>query len=514
MQIPGGSSGCGCACLMRRMADISERFSSWFNGLGWPFRLLSLATLGVLAGLGQAPADAWYVTLLALAGAFWLYARQGWSFWFGWALGLGYFGFSLRWIVEPFLVDAARDGWMAPFALSFMAAGAAVFWGVAARLGRGNPWCFALFLAAAEVVRSLALTGFPWALLGHVWIDTPIAQVAAFGGPHLLTALLLAAGVGLAQFRTSPLQAGGPVLALAFLWVALAPGPVTQSSTDLPLVRLVQPNVPQAEKWDPILGLSHFERMLEFTAEQSDRPDLIVWPETAVTSLYEFAQPNIDLMAEAAQGVPLVSGIQRRAEEMIYHNALFIVGRGGSVEGLYDKQHLVPFGEFFPGGEFAARLGLRGFASSQGFGFTAGQGPDILQIEGIGPVRPLICYEGIFAEEIRADADRPRVMILITNDAWFGQGAGPRQHLAQARLRAIEQGVPMVRVANTGISAMIDAKGRIIAQMGMGESGYLDVPLPPVANPTFYGHWGDMPFLAVLLVLCLSVLLTFRAKFD
>ena len=279
------------------------------------------------------------------------------------------------------------------------------------------------------------------------------------------------------------------------------------------MVRLIQPNVPQNEKWDPILGLAHFDRMLAFTSAGDARPDLIVWPETAVTSLYEFAQPSFDLMAEAAQGAPLISGVQRRARESIYHNSMIVVDRGGEISGVYDKQHLVPFGEFFPGGELAARFGLYGFASSQGYGFSPGQGPDALQINGIGLARPLICYEGIFAEEIAPKGPRPRLMIMITNDAWFGKDAGPTQHLAQARLRAIEQGLPMVRVANTGISAMIDARGRVTGRIELGETAYLDLPLPPQLPITLFGRFGDWPLLALLAALCLLVLLSIRREF-
>ena len=188
-----------------------------------------------------------------------------------------------------------------------------------------------------------------------------------------------------------------------------------------------------------------------------------------------------------------------------------MIETGGQVTETYDKQHLVPFGEYFPGGELAARLGLRGFASSQGFGFTPGSSEKSIDIPGIGPARPLICYEGVFAEEISSDI-RPNVLLLITNDAWFGNGAGPEQHLAQARLRSIEQGLPMIRAANTGISAMIDPFGRLTETLKLGEQGVLDVPLPPVVPAPLYTRFGDSLALGATLLLLLTSFFRQRRK--
>ena len=474
---------------------------------------MALALLGVAAGMGQAPLDAWFVALPALALWLNLAQAQGRDFLHGWVFGIGYFAFSLRWIVEPFMVNPARDGWMAPFALVLMAAGAGLFWGLASWLAARNLWRLVLLIIVAEVTRSLILTGFPWALVGHIWIDTPLAQIAAFTGPHGLTLVTMLLAWSLAALAAGRSLAGAVPVAAVAISLLLDPGPLSKAQAESQIVRMVQPNVPQSEKWDPVLRLVHFNRMLALTSEGAVRPDLIVWPETAVSQLMEFAQPSFDLMSEAAQGAPLITGVQRRRTGEIYHNSLVVLGRGGVIQNIYDKQHLVPFGEYFPGGELAARLGLRGFASSQGFGFTDGQTSASLDIRNIGRVRPLICYEGIFAEEITQGPDRPRLMVLITNDAWFGDAAGPFQHLAQARLRAIEQGLPMVRVANTGISAMIDGKGRLTQTMPLGHAGYVDVELPPALAPTFYARFGDWPALCVLIALLLVHFLTGRRDF-
>lgn len=456
--------------------------------------------LGVMAAFGQAPYGAWIATLFAIA--LWLLtpvASAKMAFRTGWLFGIGYFGMSLRWIVSPFLVDVPATGWMAPFALIFMALGAGLFWAgarwLAYRLAPQSWVVMALMLIGAEVMRSYILTGFPWALLGHVWLDTPVAQLAAFGGPHLLTALTVGLSVGLAYV----MRLHWTGLFAPFIFAGLMI-PFTLSDApdyDGPTVRMVQPNAAQIQKWDPDYAQVFFKRLLEFTG-QGATPDLVVWPETAISYLLEYAGEELDQASEAARGAPIVLGINRR-EGARYYNALIVVERGGIISSIYDKAHIVPFGEFIPGGELLRKVGIDGFAASTGGAFSSGAGPRTLDITGIGHARPLICYEGIFAEEI-GTVERPRFMVLVTNDAWFGQHAGPTQHLAQARFRAIEQGLPMVRVANTGISAMIDAKGRITAQIGMNEAGFIDAPLPIALPATPYSEHGDWPILVVLLL--------------
>lgn len=464
--------------------------------------------LGVLAALGQAPLNLWPVSVMALALLFAAYARMGdgrAAGWLLWLFGLGYFGFALRWIVEPFLVDAARHGWMAPFALAGMAAGMALFWGAAGygagRARAAGPLMLALALLAAEMARSVVLTGFPWALLGHIWVPTWLAQAAAWGGPHLMTLLALAAGLAVHALIWRVRWVGAAALVgLALIALALRPAPPLPASDPAPIVRMVQPNAEQQLKWDPAFQDLFLQRLLMLSS-QGDAPDLVVWPETAVPYLLHDVIPDLGQFSAAARGAPLVFGVQRRDAAGLYYNAMVLLGAGGVIDGLYDKRHLVPFGEYVPLGEVLGRFGLRGLAARDGGGFAAGQDGAPLAIAGIGGALPLICYEGIFAHQIGSGtgSDRPRLLLLITNDGWFGPAAGPYQHLAQARLRAIEQGLPMVRVANTGVSAMIDAQGRITAALGMGVQGVLDAPLPPVGAVTVYARWGDWPMLLVVL---------------
>lgn len=473
-------------------------------------RFAGLVVLGAFAGLGQAPTDLWFVTVLAFAGVFAIYpmavsARQ--SAFHLWAFGFGYFVFSLRWIIEPFLVDIARHGWMAPFALFLMGAGAALFWAVAgwlaARAAPRSVLMLALLLVGVEALRALILTGFPWALIGHIWVPTHLGQLAAFGGPHLLSFVTVLAAFCLASLvdraRVIGLVGLGSLVAIAFV---LRPGPIPGPGPDLPVIRLVQPNAPQHQKWDPAFRDVFLNRMIRLTGE-GDVPDLVVWPETAVPYLLNQIDDDLRLLSDAARGAPLVFGIQRRDQERRAYNSLVVLGQGGAIKSIYDKRHLVPFGEYMPGARFLGRLGAAGLARNLGTGFAPGAQVGPLTVPGIGPAVPLICYEGIFAEEISYGSDRPRLLLLITNDAWFGKAAGPRQHLAQARLRAIEQGLPMVRVANTGISAMIDGKGRITASLPLGVDGAIDARLPAALPVTVYSRVGDWPLLGLMGLLAL-----------
>ena len=484
-------------------------------------RFAAFAVLGMIAGLGQEPFGWWWLTVPAFALALGLAAGEGrprTAFADLWSLAFGYFAFTLNWLVEPFFVDAPRHGWMAPFALVFMAAGLGLFWGAAGLLARragGGALALALALTLAEIARSLLFTGLPWALAGHIWIDTPLAQLAAVAGPHGLTLLTFALAAALAPPRaTSAL----PLAAAAAAWLALDPGPAPPPAPDAPILRLVQPDIPQDEKWDPAFIPGHLDRILRLTAgppgpdgTAAPPPALVIWPETAMPWRLDNAADLLLLATGASGGAPIAMGVGR-AEAGLYRNSLALVDGQGRVLSVYDKHHLVPFGEYIPFGEWLGRFGIRGLAASDGAAFVPGPGPAVMTVPGIGPVMPLICYEGIFAEEVNAMPERAVLLLLVTNDAWFGLNVGPYQHLAQGRLRAIEQGLPMVRVANTGISALIDPHGRILGRIPLGEAGVLDLPLPAALPPTPYSRTGDWP--VILTVLTALVALALRARRD
>lgn len=471
--------------------------------------------LGMLAAAGQAPLGAWPLTLVALTLLTHRVARQaGWRgrAFVAWVAGAGYFGASLFWIVEPFMVDAARDGWMAPFALIMMAAGMALFWGLAGIMAgagrdrRRRAIGFGLGLAATDLARGYVLTGFPWALLGHVWIDTPVAQAAAIVGPVGLSLLTVGLSVvpvlGLGSRTRLAGTFIGAVTLLGVVWAGglarlAAPDPVR----DPPIrVRLVQPNATQSLKWQPGMWEEFVERQMRATAAPAQRPlDLVVWPETAIPWLLDDARTLIADAVAVSGGVPVAMGIQR-AEGPRYYNSLVATDRSGAVTAIYDKVHLVPFGEYIPFGDLAAMAGVTAFAAQAGHGYSAGAVRGLLDLGRAGRVLPLICYEAVFPQDLRRVKGRADWILQVTNDGWFGALAGPFQHIAQARLRAIEQGLPLLRSANTGVTAAFDAKGRPLGSLALDTEGWLDIDVPAGLAPTPYARFGDWPVLGLLVV--------------
>lgn len=470
---------------------------------------LAAFLLGVVSAAGLAPLGMWPITLVGLAGWLALHlaadgARH--AAWTGWAYATGYFIAGLHWLVEPFMVDAARDGWMAPFALVLMAGGLALFWAAAAAGAiwlRAGRWGWVALVTVAELARAYVFGGFPWASPVQVLIDTPAAQALAYVGPYLL----LAGALGVAALveraaRLWRLTALGPALGLFAVLCLPAALPERPVEGPQPVVRVVQPNAPQREKWDPERVRVFFERSLELSAG-APRPDLVIWPETSVPTWLSRSQGAFAQMAGAAE-VPVIAGINADQGGRAY-NALVVVAPDGSLAARYDKHHLVPFGEYLPAPWLLSRIGLSAFTAQAGYGFSAGTGPQLVDLGVAGKALPLICYEAIFPQDLRG-TDRPDWLVQITNDAWFGTFAGPQQHLAQARMRAIEQGLPLVRAANTGISAVIDARGRVLEALPLGVAGRLDLRLPAAEAPTLYARSGDWPTVLFLFVYLLVII--------
>ncbi|MDM7458917.1 MAG: apolipoprotein N-acyltransferase [Paracoccus sp. (in: a-proteobacteria)] len=469
--------------------------------------------LGAVAALGLAPWGIWGATLAAMALILWRLsrARTSAAFWHGLAAGTGWFAMALFWITEPFLVQPQIHGWMAPFALLLMAVGGGLFWAVpTALVARWAPgWrrraaAIALGLVLSDWLRGWIFTGLPWALLGHVWIDTPVAQSAAWTGALGLSALTLTlAALPTMLWRPFRPAAAGPLMGLALgalllggVWAAgqarlAAPLPPDETTR----IRIVQPNATQALKWDPDWAAVFFRRLLDLSAEPGPR-DIVIWPEASVNFLLDQADEVLPIMAEAS-GAPLILGIQRR-EDGRFFNSLVTVLPDGRVSQTYDKFHLVPFGEYIPWGDQLARLGITAFAAQQGFGYTPGPGPTTMAVPNAPAFQPLICYEAIFPQHLRRLDTRPGWLLQATNDAWFGQISGPYQHLAQARLRSIESGLPSIRAANTGISAVIDARGQIRESLGLNQTGKIDATLPGALPTTPWMDWGDIPLLTLI----------------
>jgi apolipoprotein N-acyltransferase len=497
-------------------------------------RLLLAFPAGAAAALGQAPFGLWPVSLAGFAVLAWLVAgavgvsrsgalprtpayfsqeekdvadRAGRVAWAG---GAGYFAVALHWIVQPFMVDAATHGWMAPFALVLMAAGLALFWGVAGwlsvRLGCNRAISWALCLAAAEMLRGHVLTGFPWALPAYIWADTDVRLLAAVLGPYGLTLLTLAL-TSLAVMDGAVLRARAPLMAGAvFLAMMLGAG-LRSGEVQLTdkMVRLVQPNAPQDEKWDPEKAHLFVRRALDFTASPGDGVDLIVWPETAIPYPLDLAGPVFSRIAEISGGVPVFTGLNRRNDADEWFNSSALVDGDGRVVETYDKVHLVPFGEYIP-----LRIDLiRALAATTGYGFVPGDGVRMIDTP-LGRTVPLICYEAIFPRHSAGLEERQDYLLQITNDAWFGTFSGPYQHLDQARFRAVEQGLPLIRAANTGVSAVIDPHGRVRESLALGEAGYIDALLPEGLPPTPYSRTGDLPLAIMLLVMMIGLFVAGR----
>jgi apolipoprotein N-acyltransferase len=430
-------------------------------------------------------------------------ARRGW--WFGFGLHV----VGLYWITEAILFEAARFWWLVPFAVPGVAAVLAVFIAVPAAVARlvRPGWPMVLTLAGAwvlaDMARQFAATGFPWNPLGSVWefpgrLGDIMIQPASLAGVHGLTlATILLAST---PFLGWAWRAGG--LAGLALWCGFGIARLDQPVPPGPdlTVLLIQGNVAQGQKWDRALMVSIFRRYLDLTrqavAKADGHPAVVVWPETASPALLQTDGEARRLIAEAADGAPALVGSVRFDAEDHPRNSLFALGASGVIEAIYDKWHLVPFGEYQPDW---LPVGIQ---VVPGGGFARGPGPRTMHIPGLPPVGALICYEAIFSHEVVDEADRPDWMVNVTNDAWFGNSTGPRQHLAAARLRAVEEGLPLMRAANTGISAGFDGKGHELGRLEMQTTGILAVHLPAPLELPLYARVGLLlPVVVAILVL-------------
>ncbi|HEY8289669.1 MAG TPA: apolipoprotein N-acyltransferase [Acetobacteraceae bacterium] len=482
-----------------RLKRLRRSLSGASTLRGWRADLSALCA-GVLASLALPPlhlvpvlllAIPWLLTLLDSAPGPAVAARRGW--WFGFGLNL----VGLYWITEAILIEAARFWWFVPIAVPALAAVMAVFIAFAAGVARCAPagwrrvFCLAGAWVLADLARQFIATGFPWNPLGSVWeIPGPVGDVliqpAAWIGVHGLTlATLMLAGSPILSWRwrtaAVAVMAGWVGFGAVRLHAAIPRGP------DL-TVLLVQGNVAQGQKWDRAFVLRIFDRYLRLTrdavAAVGDSPAVVVWPETA--SPFQLATDPAARQAieDAAEGKPALIGAVRFDPDGRPRNSLFALGAGGTITGIYDKWHLVPFGEYQPDW---LPLGIQ---VVPGGGFQRGPGPVTLHVPGLPPVGPLICYEAIFPAQVVDSGDRPAWLVNVTNDAWFGNSTGPRQHLAAARMRAVEEGLPLVRAANTGISAAFDAHGHELGRIDLQTSGTLAVALPGPLPETVFGRIG------------------------
>jgi apolipoprotein N-acyltransferase len=491
-------------------------FQGW-RAQGW--RALAAGVVaGALAALAMPPLYWLPLAVVGFVAFVWLWdgaATSKDALLRAWAWGLGHFAVGSYWMVEAFFVPPADFAVLGPpmvlgfvVVLGFFPAIAAwtakklaVRWPFLA-VGWRRLIVLAIAWTVAEWLRGHVFTGYPWNPLAHVWaFATPLLQGAAVVGVYglgTLSFLVLAAPA--AGWRA----AGAALLAVVLMGIG---GQLTMSAANEnsngPLLRIVQPNVAQAEKWRPENRERELRKLLDLSRRDGfDKVAAVIWPETAVPFV---VQPDSEVLPVLAQAAPpggyLLAGAARagqRVQDGVW-NSLLVIDRAGAVVAYFDKVHLVPFGEYIPfHKELAPLTGLIGRGS-----FEVGDSFVTLALPGLPPFSPLICYEAIFPAAVTGPGARPQWLLNVTNDAWFGVSSGPYQHLTSARFRTIEEGLPMIRAANTGVSAVIDAYGRVLAALDMEREGVIDHALPPARAATPYGRWHDW---LLLLLVCLLAL--------
>jgi apolipoprotein N-acyltransferase len=461
---------------------------------------LAAILLGALSALALPPIHAIPLLLVAIPGLLFLIGRQARPMgagWIGYWFGFGHHVVGLYWITEAILIRADEFWWLVPFAVPLLSLVLAVFVAVPCAVARAVPagWPRACALAGAWVLADLArqfvATGFPWNLLGSVWEmpgragDIAIQPAALIGFHGLTLATLLLAATPLLGRRA--IAAGVAVLALwAGFGVWRLSWPVLPAA-DLAVV-LVQGNVSEDQKMDRAAAVHIFDQYLALTgtaaAALDGKPGVIVWPETAsLFPLDAYRDARAAIMA-ASRGRPGLIGTLRFGADDRPRNSMMAIVSADAPAAVYDKFHLVPFGEYQPDW-FPVP-----FQIAPGGGFAKGTGPRTLHVAGLPPVGALICYEAIFPAAVVDPAERPAWLVNITNDAWFGNSTGPRQHLAAARARAVEEGLPLMRAANTGISAGYDAFGHELGRLGMNVAGTLTLQLTGPLPPTLVSRYG------------------------
>lgn len=482
---------------------------------GW--RRYAVAGLfGCILTLTMAPVGFFPAALVSVSGFIWLAqsaTSRKQSFLIGWAFGSGYFITGLYWISVALFVDIALWWWVLPLSLLVGPALLALFTyalvPLLAHRFRGNTWLypliFCLIWAAIEWLRGHLFTGFPWNLPGYMWQHVlPMMQTAAVTGIYGLTLLsLIWAALPVfwphRKIRFCVILLFCLCLSGGSLRLITAGDSVAKAS---PVIRIVQANLTQNVKWDEQQQWHNLR--LHIDLSQRDKPAAaVIWPETSVPADL-VRQPEIADMIAA--GLPTDSvGIlgslrvtDGEGANLNFHNGLYVINDKAAVIGHFDKFHLVPFGEYMP---FRKWLNLTpiALAVSNIGDFTPGPGNRTLDLGVKLPATsPLICYEVIFPSAVVDKNDRPGWLVNVTNDAWYGRSSGPYQHLETARMRAVEEGLPLARAANTGISAMIDSYGRITAQLDLGTAGALDAQLPLALPPTIYARFGDLIFFLML----------------
>jgi apolipoprotein N-acyltransferase len=524
---------------------------------GWRRWLIAFAA-GAVSAAATAPLSFWPILFVTFPVLVWLIDGAGADQWrgltgaaaTGWWFGFGYFLAGLYWIGFAFLVDAPTFGWLLPIAVVGLPAGLALFtaFGVAlARLlwtrGALRILALAVALTASEWLRGHILTGFPWNAFGYA-LTSPLvlAQGAALIGIWGLTFLAVAIFASPATLFDDRSESRWPrlplMLAVAALVALAAYGTVRLARTPTRFVegvhlRIMQPNLQQDVRFNYAAKQQVLDRYIalsERAGAAAGTGDVthLIWPEAAFPFFLTREADALGQIAKLLHGsTVLITGAVRLAEpvtppDIAVYNSIYVLDRDGSIASTYDKLHLVPFGEYLPFQQFLESLGLQQLTKQRG-GFAAGDRRRLLAVPGAPPAAPLICYEIIFPGEVGAQggtqagsqaagqSSRPGWIINVTNDGWFGISSGPYQHFQQARVRAIEEGLPLVRAANTGISAVVDPLGRIIEKLPLGAEGAVDAPLPQPITAPAYTRVGDVP---AAMMVAIALLLLVRRRLQ
>ncbi len=486
----------------------------------WPVMLATFPVLvWLLDGCFSSPRKNWQVPRHDLVSA----AQTGWSF------GFGYFLAGLHWVGYAFLVEADIFAWLLPIAVTLMPAGLALFYAAASALA-GFLWRpgparligLAIALGATEWLRGHVLTGFPWNVPGYALTGSEaMMQSASLIGVNGLTlvAVLIFSSPAVVWAREGMCRASGyqrfgmPLLMALVLASGALWGQWRLQSNDIQYVdgvqlRLVQPSIPQRDKWKPEKRAEIFQRLLTASHNGSadgkiDGVTHLIWPESAIPFLLEETPEALNaISAMMPAGSVFITGAARgerggKGDKLKIYNSLFVMDNNARLLSSYDKVHLVPFGEYLPFQESLESIGLEQLVRLRG-GFAAGNGSRLTVAPNIPPFISLICYEIIFPGDIREQVmeqeTAPGWMLNVTNDAWFGKSAGPEQHFHHARLRAVEEGLPLVRVANNGITSVVGPYGRIVSRLPRDAETALDSRLPTALKSTIFVKWGEFVF--------------------
>jgi apolipoprotein N-acyltransferase len=497
--------------------------------LAWGWRRAAIACVaGAASALALAPFNVWPVMFLTFPVLVWLIdgaaaGRRGGvgaAAIAGWWFGFGYFLAGLYWVGFAFLVDADKFAWLMPIAVVALPAGMALYTALGAALAR-LLWTrgalrvltLAAALTTAEWLRGHVVSGFPWnafgyALTGPLVLAQASALVGLWGMTFLAVFIFASPAVVADDPADTPRRFIAPLIGVAILVALAGYGGVRLAQHPTSFVpgvrlRIMQPNLTQDERFNYTAKQQVMNRYLALSdratgPETSGVKDVthLIWPESAFPFyLAREADALAQIAALLSRHTVLITGAVRAAAmapsgAVRAYNSVYVIDRDGSIAGIYDKVHLVPFGEYLPFEDFLESLGLISLTKMPG-GFLAGDRRRLMQVPGAPPMLPLICYEIVFPDQAAPPGERPGWLLNLTNDGWFGISTGPYQHFQQARIRAIEQGLPLVRAANTGISAVVDPLGRIVKELPLGAEGVVDSPLPQAIAPTLYVRAGD-----------------------